>query len=436
MSSGPNETLGDFGFEGEDWLQQVRAAEEPVPLGSIGDFELIEELGRGGQGVVWKARQPGTDRIIALKRMLAGSLATTSMRRRFEREVEAAASLSHPGIVTVYAMEIVDQQPMLAMQWIDGLPCSDWALETVGEDERRCRDPREALELLLRIADAIAHAHASGIVHRDLKPSNLLVDASGAPHVLDFGLAKRLSDDPGLTGTEQMLGTPAYAAPEQLRTSAALVDQRADVYSLGVVLFEMLTGSRPFPRTSSIVELLQAVEHETPPRPSSLDARLGREHDAIVLRAMAKNPGERYASVTDLAADVRCLLDGRPVHAVAPSSWYHLKKLIARNRVAAGLVATLGLASLAFGSFSSWQAGKLRRSNAELESTVQRLTETSLDLDHAREVVESPPAWVREQADQTLKDFLPPCLVEPEGTTNLDAELKDYDQDFWGDSGS
>lgn len=427
---------GDFGFSNDDWLDNARNAESPMSLGSIGEFELLEEVGRGGQGVVWKAKQPGTDRIIALKRLLAGSLASASMRKRFEREVEAAASLSHPGIVTVYAMEVVSGQPMLAMEWVDGVPCTEWTQGPVDSQETsHCRDPQVALELFLRIADAVQHAHTRGIVHRDLKPSNILVDASGQPHVLDFGLAKRLSggDDSVLTGADQVLGTPAYAAPEQLRASAAQVDERADIYSLGVVLFEMLTSARPYPKTASVVELIAAVERGKPKRPSALDPRLSKEHDAIVMRAMASEPGERYPSVTAFAADARRLLEGQPVLAVAPSSLYYMRKLVARNRVAASLLLSLVLVATSFGAYSAVQARRLSNSNAELRDTIQRLSETRIDLNSARETMKNPPAWVQEEADRTLKDFLPPCLIEPEGTTNLDAELKDFDQDFWGD---
>ena len=219
----------------------------------------------------------------------------------------------------------------------------------------------------------------------------------------------------------------------QLGVSSALVDERADVYSLGVALFEMLTGGRPYPKTASVVELIAAVERNEPKRPSSLDARLSKEHDAIVLRAMASDPAERYPSVTAFAADARRLLEGQPVQAVAPSSLYYFRKLVARNRVAVSLQACLILVATSFGGYSALQARRLRNSNAELRDTIQRLSETRGDLNSARETMKNPPAWIQEEADRTLKDFLPPCLIEPAATTNLNAELRDFDQDFWGD---
>ncbi len=197
----------DYGFlfdePGDGWLESVRDAETPVSLGSIGDYELIAEVSRGGQGVVFLARQPGTHRTIALKRLRAGTLSTAAMQQRFQREVEAAAALNHPNIVTVYGMEVVDGLPVFAMEWVDGVPVTEWAAH--GEDDER-RDPSEMLELFLRICDAVQHAHSRGVLHRDLKPSNILVDECGQPHVLDFGLAMRLEPD----ATGEILETPAF----------------------------------------------------------------------------------------------------------------------------------------------------------------------------------------------------------------------------------
>ncbi len=422
--------LDDFAFDADDgWLEQARDAErEPVALGSIGEYELLEERGRGGQGVVWKARQPRTGRIIAVKRMLAGSFATVRMRKRFEREVLAAASLNHPGIVTVFGFDLVDGQPVLAMEWVEGVPCT----QAVSAD-----DPDSAIEIGLRISDAVSHAHERGIVHRDLKPSNVLVDEAGEPHLLDFGLAKRTcaigATEDALTGSAEVLGTPAYAAPEQLRAGALGTDERTDVYSLGVVLYEMLTGARPYPGPTTIVEQLQAVESRPPVRPSKCSSRLDARHDAVLLRAMHADPAGRYSSVRALAEDLRRLLAGLPVGAIAPTRWDPLHRFVVRNKALSGLAAALVLVSFAFAGISTWQARDLRRTNADLEATIERLNETRIDLEHAESVVTDPPAWVRDQADQTVKDYLPPCLVEPQATLNFDHVERDYDEDIWSD---
>ncbi|MBI4717914.1 MAG: serine/threonine protein kinase, partial [Planctomycetes bacterium] len=190
--TGAEPDLSGFGFELPEgtWLQRVRQANRPLPPGRIGGFELLEEVSRGAQGVVYRARQPNTRRIIAVKRLVAGSYATPAMRLRFEREVEAAAGLSHPNIVTVYGLDLSDGQPLLAMEWIEGEPVDRWAAQDAAG---RPRPPADRLRMFLRICDAVHYAHQRGVIHRDLKPSNILVDARGEPHVLDFGLAKLVS---------------------------------------------------------------------------------------------------------------------------------------------------------------------------------------------------------------------------------------------------
>ena len=364
--------LGELGFgldtPGDAWLDEVRTACEPRALGRIGDYELLDEVSRGGQGIVFRARQPGTNRAIALKRMLAGSFSTTLMRLRFEREVEAAAALSHPNIITVYGMETVDGQPLLSMEWVDGVPISHWACPPGGVR----RDPEELLRTFLRVTDAVSHAHSRGILHRDLKPTNVLVDSSGEPRVLDFGLAKWLGDDADMSRSSDLLGTPAYAAPEQLRgprtdggADDGRLDARCDVYALGVVLYEMLTGELPHPFEGDLVEFMQRVETRTPPPPSRTDPRLGSELDTILAKALSADRSQRYATVDAFAGDLRRYLAGRPIEAVAPSTAYLLRKLVARNRVTTAFLATVFVLSLAFAGYAARQAALLREALAE-----------------------------------------------------------------------
>ena len=357
-------------FEGEGWLERVRRAEAPVEFGRIGEYELEEEVSRGGQGVVFRARQPGTNRRIALKRLLAGHFSTVGMRRRFEREIEAAASLNHPNIVTIYGAETVDDTPVFAMEWIDGVPATDWA---------RGRAHDEVLELFLRIADAVRHAHSRGVLHRDIKPSNVLVDEVGQPHLLDFGLAKRgafdAAGEPEVSKSAEVFGTPAYAAPEQLTANETSVDARSDVYSLGVLLFEMLTGSSPYGEWNGIADLLRRVGSVRPPRLASVDPRLGDPLDTIVRTAMASEREERYASVEAFAGDVRRYLGGESIVASAPSSWVLLQRLVASNPVVSGLAAALVLFAVGFGAHASWQARRLAEKQERLERALAEAEE-------------------------------------------------------------
>lgn len=329
----------EFQFDAEDsqWFRRLRESASEPWLGQIGDYELLEEAGRGGQGVVFKARQPRTGRIVAIKRLSAGAFATREMRDRFKREVEAAAVLEHPGIVTVFGSEIVDGQAVLAMQWIDGQPINQWVRPPSGDP----RSPREVLHVFEKLCDAVQHAHQRGVIHRDLKPSNILIDREGRPHVLDLGLAKLQSDAvASLTLTGDFLGTPLYAAPEQLGGKSGDVDIRTDVYSLGAVLYQCLTGQTVFAPCGSLKDMFDAVQLREPASPLSLNPQLDREINAIVLKALAKEKEQRYASVDALRADLERYLSGTTVLAHPPSSAYRLRKFIRYHRVAVGAVAS------------------------------------------------------------------------------------------------
>ncbi len=354
--------LQTFGFDSEDdWLACFRRAEDHECLGTIGRYDIIEEIGRGGQGVVYRARQAGVDSNLALKRLVGGCYAEAHTRQRFEREMRAVSALSHPGIVSVHALELVDGQPLLAMHWIDGQPISVWA--------RSGRRPyAEILETFAQVCAAVQHAHQRGVIHRDLKPSNILVDANDAPHVLDFGLARQLdsaADEPRITATLQFIGTPAYAAPEQLEDPDTAVDTRVDVYALGVVLFEMLTGQLPYEARGSLVEVARVVREIEPRRPSSVDPHIARDLDAIVLKSLAKEPQHRYQSVEALIDDVQRYLAGDPVRAHPPSRLYRLGKLLKRNRLAVTLTAMLLVTILAGSALAAWLALEARKAHDE-----------------------------------------------------------------------
>lgn len=327
-----NASLFGFRLDGESWLQRVRQAASDPPMGTLGPFELLAEIGRGGQGVVFRAYDPRSRRVVALKRVSAGVFATPEMRARFEREIEAAAGLEHPNIVTVYGAETVDSQVVLVMRWVDGVPFDRWARPPGGPR----RSIREILAVFTSVCGAVQHAHLRGVIHRDLKPSNILVDAEDRPWVLDFGLAKlRSGVDSASSGTltNDFVGTPVYAAPERVRGDRD-IDLRSDVYALGVVLYESLAGKRPFDFVDNLPRLLDEIQSVTPPRPSRLNPQVPRELDAIVEKAMAKEPGRRYASAAALGDDIQRFLSGQAVLAHPPSAAYAVRKFVRRHWLA------------------------------------------------------------------------------------------------------
>jgi serine/threonine protein kinase len=379
----PKALRSAFGFDrtDEQWLATVRDAVAPAAPTTLGRYTVLAEIGRGAQGAVFKALQPGTRRVIAIKRLAAGAFAGPSARARFEREVETASALSHPGIVTVLGTDTVDGQLVLLMEWVDGEPIDRWACPPQGP-----RPSRERLELFAQVCDAVSHAHQRGVLHRDLKPSNILVDKDGRARVLDFGLAKLVgADDPRLSRTSGgMLGTPAYAAPEQLGGSSD-VDTRTDVYALGVVLYQILTGRLPFEIDGDLPALIQAVRHASPPRPSHVGSDLGAELDAVILTALAKEPQRRYQSADALAADVRRYLAGQVVLAHPPSAAYQLKKLVARHRVAFACVAGAAVAVSALAVTSSILAARLSARSRDLSEALERADHQTQEALAARE---------------------------------------------------
>ena len=278
----------------------------PLPA-VFGDYELLEELGRGGMGVVYRATQRSLGRTVAVKMLLRSDLATAADLVRFRSEAEAAARLDHPGIVSIYEVGERHGHPFYSMQLIEGTTLS-----------RRLASgplaPREAAGLLAKVADAVQAAHEGGVLHRDLKPSNILIDAFGEPHVTDFGLAKRLEIAESVTHTGAILGTPCYMSPEQAAGSRGDVAPASDVWSLGAILYQTLTGRPPF-QASSPMDTLLAVLESDPPVPRSIRPAIDRDLEMIVLKSLQKPQELRYASAEQLAADLRAFVAGDPVQA-------------------------------------------------------------------------------------------------------------------------
>ena len=309
----------------------------------FGHFRLERELARGGMGVVFKARDEKLDRTVALKMVLTGRLASEDEVRRFQTEAQAAAGLDHPNIVPVYEAGEFEGRQYLSMAFVDGTSLQDKA-------NGQPLPPREAAELIAVIARAIQHAHEHGIVHRDLKPSNVLLDKQGTPRVADFGLAKRIETDASLTATGQVMGTPHFMAPEQAAAKHAQIGPLSDVYSLGAMLYVLLTGRPPF-QAATIVETMKQLLENDPVSPRVLNPAVPRDLETICLRCLAKQPSDRFfTTAEELADDLQRFLDDEPVRVrrvgVASRIGRWCRKTWRERRrwiVATGIVATLAI---------------------------------------------------------------------------------------------
>lgn len=273
----------------------------------FGDYELLKEIARGGMGVVYQARQRNLNRTVALKMILSGQFAGEEDVQRFRTEAESAAQLDHPGIVPIFEIGQHEGQHYFSMGYVEG--------NSLAEQVRSGPlSPREAAKLVQRISEAMAYAHRRGVIHRDLKPANILIDANGAPKITDFGLAKKTEADSDLTGTGQILGTPAYMPPEQASGKADEVGPLADVYSMGAILYCLLTGRPPFQAANPMDTLLQVLNRDPVPV-RQLVPTVPRDLDTICNKCLSKDPAKRYASAEELSADLQRFLDDEPIQA-------------------------------------------------------------------------------------------------------------------------
>jgi eukaryotic-like serine/threonine-protein kinase len=318
------------------------ASEPPPPPAEVGDYLILREVGRGGMGVVYHAQHRGLRRMVALKMILAGGFASEAQRERFRREAELAARVQHPNIVQVYDVGLHDGRPFLAMEWVAGGTLAD----------RRGGEPwpaREAAGFLESVARAIEAAHQRGVVHRDLKPSNILLQdersaapdalpADAIPKIADFGLARALDAETGLTSTGMAVGTPEYMAPEQASGKAA--GPAADIYALGAVLYQLLTGHPPF-RGDTPADVLQAVAFAEPVAPRRFRSGIPRDLETIALKALEKEPARRYATAAEMAEDLRRFRNDEPIRAQPPGAWDRMAKWARRRPALAALCAVL-----------------------------------------------------------------------------------------------
>ncbi len=305
-----------------------------TPARRFSHFELLEELGRGGMGIVYRARDVGTGRIIALKVLQAHHLEVPDLVTRFRSEVRAVTSLDHPHVLPVHEVGEYEGIPFFSMKLTTGGSLAQRVGDYLGK-------PTEIARLLAKVARGVAHAHERGILHRDLKPGNILLDAAGEPYVCDFGLAKWIEDDRNLTITAAVLGTPHYIAPEQASGQKGLTTA-ADIYSLGAIVYELLTARPPFVG-QSIIETLRLASENTPERPSSLAQNIPRDLETICLKCLEREPASRYPSATALATDLENWLEGKPILARPIGAAEQLWRWARRNPLPAALIASVAM---------------------------------------------------------------------------------------------
>jgi Protein kinase domain len=370
---------------------------------SIPGYQILSVLGRGAMGVVYKALHVKLNRVVALKMILAGAHANAEERRRFLQEAETVARLQHPNVVQIYDVDEHQGHSFLALEFVDGPTLA-------AHCNHRPQPPAFAAETVEVLARAVHYVHQQGVVHRDLKPGNVLLAGGQTPKVMDFGLARQVDVGPGHTQTGMVLGTPAYMAPEQARGEGKRVGPPADVWALGAVLYDLLTGRPPFLGETTF-DTLQRVVHEDPVPVRQLQPKVPRDLETICLKCLQKEPNKRYGSAAVLADDLRRVQKGQPIAARPVGALERAGKLVRRHPAVAALIGALVLVTgLGFGAL--YQAREAERRADERAELLDLLRDENAK---------------QRQEGEALKMYLRKLEVATKGETNLEAKIRTLD---------